>query len=242
MAFAQARRQELATRVDVDLVHGILARYDRTSSTTLTTMHQDRWRPVEGAVSETADSSASDAASDEATSPRRRRRRRLRWRLWLRAFHRDIGYLIIGLTFVYAISGLAVNHIEDWNPNFDVSREELVLDEVPQSTDAAVDVVLAALEIKSTPESVYRSSPDQIDVQTAYWTSVASRARSCGRPTGCTSIAASRPGRWWRTRTRSCCSFWRRRDCSWSGGREACSVGAGFSSPLASPFRCSTSR
>lgn len=41
-----------------------------------------------------------------------------RWRAWLRAVHRDIGYLAVGLTFVYAISGLAINHLGDWDPNF----------------------------------------------------------------------------------------------------------------------------
>ena len=50
---------------------------------------------------------------------RPRRPRRLRWRPWLRALHRDIGYLAVGLTVVYALSGLAVNHIGDWDPNFD---------------------------------------------------------------------------------------------------------------------------
>ena len=41
-----------------------------------------------------------------------------RWRPWLRAVHRDVGYLAVGLTLVYALSGLAVNHIADWDPNF----------------------------------------------------------------------------------------------------------------------------
>ena len=44
--------------------------------------------------------------------------RRLRLRPLLRALHRDVGYLLVGLTFVYALSGLAVNHIADWDPNF----------------------------------------------------------------------------------------------------------------------------
>lgn len=44
--------------------------------------------------------------------------RKLRWRRGLRAVHRDLGYLVVGLTFVYALSGLAVNHIADWEPNF----------------------------------------------------------------------------------------------------------------------------
>ena len=36
----------------------------------------------------------------------------------LRALHRDAGYLAVGMTLIYAISGLAVNHIGEWDPNF----------------------------------------------------------------------------------------------------------------------------
>lgn len=35
-----------------------------------------------------------------------------------RVAHRDIGYLIAGLTIVYAISGIALNHKNNWNPNY----------------------------------------------------------------------------------------------------------------------------
>jgi hypothetical protein len=35
-----------------------------------------------------------------------------------RVTHRDIGYLIAGLTIIYAISGIALNHKHDWNPNY----------------------------------------------------------------------------------------------------------------------------
>jgi hypothetical protein len=41
-----------------------------------------------------------------------------RWRAWLRAVHRDIGYLAVGFTLIYALSGIAMNHIDDWDPNF----------------------------------------------------------------------------------------------------------------------------
>ncbi|WP_428268161.1 PepSY-associated TM helix domain-containing protein [Haliangium sp.] len=40
------------------------------------------------------------------------------WRKQIRSLHRDIGYVAAALTVAYAISGLAVNHIEDWNPNY----------------------------------------------------------------------------------------------------------------------------
>ncbi|GAB4557557.1 MAG: hypothetical protein Tsb0020_01790 [Haliangiales bacterium] len=42
----------------------------------------------------------------------------MRWRQKLRAIHRDLGYAACALTLAYALSGLAVNHIEDWNPNY----------------------------------------------------------------------------------------------------------------------------
>lgn len=41
-----------------------------------------------------------------------------------RTLHRDVGYLCIGLTIVFAVSGIALNHIADWNPNYIVERVE----------------------------------------------------------------------------------------------------------------------
>lgn len=35
-----------------------------------------------------------------------------------RVTHRDIGYLIAGLTIIYCLSGIALNHKNDWNPNY----------------------------------------------------------------------------------------------------------------------------
>jgi hypothetical protein len=35
-----------------------------------------------------------------------------------RVTHRDIGYLIAGLTIIYAISGISLNHKNNWNPNY----------------------------------------------------------------------------------------------------------------------------
>ena len=59
---------------------------------------------------------------------RRHRRRRARQEVagsvalevahWFRAVHRDIGYVAVALTLAYALSGIAVNHIDDWNPNY----------------------------------------------------------------------------------------------------------------------------
>ncbi|WP_298288518.1 PepSY-associated TM helix domain-containing protein [Lutibacter sp.] len=41
-------------------------------------------------------------------------------RKWSRILHRDIGYFFIGTTILYGISGIALNHLSDWNPNYSV--------------------------------------------------------------------------------------------------------------------------
>ncbi len=41
-----------------------------------------------------------------------------KWRKWNKAVHRDFGYLFFGMVLIYSISGIAINHIKDWNPNY----------------------------------------------------------------------------------------------------------------------------
>lgn len=48
----------------------------------------------------------------------------MRWRPTLIVLHRDIGFLCVGLTLAYAISGIAVNHSHDWNYNRSESVEQ----------------------------------------------------------------------------------------------------------------------
>ncbi len=51
-----------------------------------------------------------------------------RWRRWNAAIHRDLGYLCAGFTIVYAVSGVAVNHTADWNPNYSTAQRTVALD------------------------------------------------------------------------------------------------------------------
>jgi hypothetical protein len=39
-------------------------------------------------------------------------------RRWNSAIHRDLGYFFVGLTIIYGVSGIALNHLKDWNPNY----------------------------------------------------------------------------------------------------------------------------
>ncbi len=74
--------------------------------------------------------------------------RKIRWRKLLRAVHRDVGYVIAALTLAYSISGIAVNHIEDWNPNYTFSNTRIEVGGLPIGDYQAMqDHVVAALSI-----------------------------------------------------------------------------------------------
>jgi uncharacterized protein len=55
----------------------------------------------------------------------------VRWRHLLRVVHRDVGYVCVALTIAYALSGIAVNHIEDWNPNYRLDERAVELGPLP---------------------------------------------------------------------------------------------------------------
>jgi hypothetical protein len=69
----------------------------------------------------------------------------MQWRKWNIIIHRDVGYLCAGLTIVYAVSGVAVNHVRDWNPNYKISRVESnigpVLSDDPRSPEVVRDIL-----------------------------------------------------------------------------------------------------
>lgn len=111
--------------------------------------------PTPGAKSATAD----------ATRPRKK----LPIRPWLRALHRDVGYLAVGFTVIYAVSGLSVNHIADLgDPSFkDVNRTHALERRSPgtsTSTEAVTSAVLSQLGIESKPTDVYRASETELDI------------------------------------------------------------------------------
>ena len=85
--------------------------------------------PAEAGTSIPASSPASDAARRVPRGGGIAAAIRKRWRAWLRAVHRDIGYLAVGFTVIYALSGIAMNHIDDWDPNFHAT--ELTLQIAP---------------------------------------------------------------------------------------------------------------
>jgi hypothetical protein len=91
-----------------------------------------------------------------------------RWRGWLRSFHRDFGYLAIGFTVIYAISGIAQNHIEDWGDvSYKATERTLTIPAIPDSTpdEVALATVAKAAGL-GTPTSKLRAG-DEIRLEYA---------------------------------------------------------------------------
>lgn len=46
-------------------------------------------------------------------------------RKWIRILHRDIGFVMVGLSLVYGISGILLNHMEHKDPSFKTKERNL---------------------------------------------------------------------------------------------------------------------
>jgi hypothetical protein len=85
------------------------------------------------------------------------------WRRWSIALHRDIGYLAVALTLAYANSGIAVNHIADWNPSYRMAKAFVVVAPITETTSP--EIVAAAIQrlgLTTAPRSSYRSDPQTL--------------------------------------------------------------------------------
>lgn len=67
-------------------------------------------------------------------------------RKWSRILHRDIGYFFIGTTLLYALSGIALNHLKDWNPNYAIEQFQFKTDIPLEKTADIKKNILALLD------------------------------------------------------------------------------------------------
>ena len=70
------------------------------------------------------------------------------WRRWVRAVHRDLGYASVALILAYGLSGLAVNHIEDWNPSYSFGSKAVAIGPVTGASFAEkADAIVRAVGV-----------------------------------------------------------------------------------------------
>lgn len=89
----------------------------------------------------------------------------MNWRHLNNVLHRDIGYLAVGLTVVYGVSGVAVNHVRDWNPSYRV--EKVALQIAPIQATGREQIVAEAKEklgVTQPPRNTFRPDPDTLQL------------------------------------------------------------------------------
>ena len=97
--------------------------------------------------------------------------------------HRDVGYLCVALTVIYAVSGIAVNHVHQWNPNYKIERVARAIAPIPPGErDAMVAAALDRLDLTEVPRESFRPNPSTLQLFFDGWSveidTVAGRAVS----------------------------------------------------------------
>lgn len=95
-------------------------------------------------------------------------KRRKPWvRPLIRALHRDAGYLAVGLTVVYAVSGIAVNHVADYkngDASFIKTERDLTLGPIAGDENAVAEKVRARLGIRELPKEAFQTGKDEVQI------------------------------------------------------------------------------
>lgn len=89
----------------------------------------------------------------------------MNWRRWNNIIHRDLGYFLVAMTLVYSISGIAVNHVADWNPSY--KRDRAVFTIAPTSAETKEAILADVLPKLGLREEDLRNSfrPDPETIQ-----------------------------------------------------------------------------
>ncbi len=92
----------------------------------------------------------------------------MKWRKWNNILHRDLGYIFFGMTVIYSLSGIALNHRADFNPNYSLTHTEVQWDQrysegelVPK---AAVLELLEQTDLAGEYKMHYQPLPDAMRV------------------------------------------------------------------------------
>lgn len=84
----------------------------------------------------------------------------------LRNLHRDLGYFIVGMTIVYSLSGILLNHRHDFNPDYKIYTQEFVVNtgEPEDFTRSKIEVIIANLQMDLVYKKHYINSENLVKV------------------------------------------------------------------------------
>lgn len=92
---------------------------------------------------------------------------KIKWRKWNNIIHRDLGYLMVGLSIIYAISGFMLNHKHDWNPHYSIDKQTFQFQTLPKDAEinkVAIDHILTELNLEKNYTSMFRPDPQRLQL------------------------------------------------------------------------------
>ncbi len=84
-----------------------------------------------------------------------------------RATHRDFGYFFAAMTIIYAVSGIALNHKKEWNPNYIIDRSEHLVTipgDLRTNEKVGVEAILKQIDQQDNFRKFYFPSSDELKV------------------------------------------------------------------------------
>ncbi|MCC7331780.1 MAG: PepSY-associated TM helix domain-containing protein [Flavobacteriales bacterium] len=81
-------------------------------------------------------------------------------------WHRDLGYFFSALILIYCVSGIALNHVDDWNADFILNKKEIKIDKKYERNEIS-DKEITSLS-KLVGQDKYKvfdfPTPDQVKI------------------------------------------------------------------------------
>ena len=91
----------------------------------------------------------------------------MKWRKWNNILHRDLGYLFFGITIIYVISGISLNHKHNWNPNYIQKKQILSINPVSETSplsEGSMRRITDELGVSSTVKSSFQPEPGRLQI------------------------------------------------------------------------------
>ena len=91
----------------------------------------------------------------------------MKWRKVIRILHRDIGYAATALTIIFSISGVAVNHVDDWDPTYVITTDSVKITPIFDSVltfEQEKAHIITELNITESIKNYSKISSDEINI------------------------------------------------------------------------------
>lgn len=88
----------------------------------------------------------------------------MNWRRLNSDLHRDVGYFLSGLIVIYCLSGIALNHVDDWNPSFMVHKRTIQLERAYTAEEITPERIaeFTAMVGEAPPKMHDRPTPNHV--------------------------------------------------------------------------------